>query len=44
MDDNERQSYEDQIKERDEKIEELMEQLNDAIGLLQEIRNMTRGV
>lgn len=44
MDDHERQQYEDQLKEKDERIEEVMKALDDALTLLNEIKHMTKGI
>lgn len=42
MDDEERKGYEDRIKELEENVKDLSEQLEKALGLLKEIQNMTR--
>ena len=42
MEDEEREEYENRIKELSENVKDLSEQLEEALGLLKEISNMTR--
>lgn len=44
MEDKEREEYEEKLHEKDEQISDLMEELNNAIELLQEIKDMTKRV
>jgi hypothetical protein len=44
MQDADIEHYESLLREKDERIAALMEQLGDAITLLEEIRSMTNGV